>query len=108
MELRDFVASSLVDIALGLRTANDRVRAQFPSVEGGSSVAFLLGPLLGNKEHNHIDFDIAVTVKREESAEGPLGVGIAVIESAVEGTRSTTAERASRIKFSVLLHRNLV
>ena len=101
MDLDEFVKQSLLDVVKGLRAANDEV-AGGPVRERGK-FTFQLDSRPQSVGPGTIHFDIAVTTREAASSGGKLGARIAVFEASMGGTDGKSTERASPLKFSVLL-----
>ena|SRR6266446_4121971 len=95
MELKEFVADSLVQIAAGVRDANARMKAETRPTTG-NNFFMLLG---GNVKAVH--FDVAVTVSESKRGGGEGKVAISVVEAAIGKGKETLAEKVSRISFDV-------
>ena len=97
MDLEEFVKTSLVNIAKGVRSANDGLRKEGRNDSEKGWAAFSLG----NQVPDRIVFDIALVATRETESGGRGGLKIAWID--VGGGKTTTAasEVTSRIKFGV-------
>lgn len=98
MELQEFITTTLIEIKEGVREANpdgDRCFFMRPKEEKDAG----------------IDFDVAVTVRKEDkkSRGGKVGGKIVVVELGLGGELSSkTSEVAtSRIKFSVWPKKNM-
>lgn len=99
MDLKEFVAETLVEIQEGVELAIQRTREQKTTgvinpVWGGTSH-------VGNDHIREVKFDIAVTVS--DKSAGKLGSGIKVMGISIGGDLSESEESAhvSRIQFVI-------
>lgn len=96
MDIQEFVKSTLVQIAQGVREAQQEVRdaggIANPSTGGG----------IYNREVSHIDFDLAVVVQRSTEAGGGAKLEIPTVFSiGGSGKGSDSSQQTSRIAFKV-------
>ena len=97
VHLEEFVSSVLLEIAAGVRKANQGLG------QGQSSPTryFSVGGLGPEKVPSSVDFDIAVTARSGSETAGKAGAQLWVAEVAAGGKASRSDERVSRVKFSV-------
>jgi hypothetical protein len=99
MELKDFIAETLVGIQQGVQLAIERTgKAQ---VSGVINPVWGKASLVGDSHIREVQFDIAVTVTDKSS--GKAAAGIKVVGIGVGGDHQHSEEnaRVSRIQFSV-------
>ena len=111
MDLREFVKEALVQVASGVRDAQEPVRIQggfvSPSVVSGASgrsESTHFGTLSSGQQVLLVEFDVAVTAT--DSVEGGAGAKLAVaslFSLEAGGKGRTGSETTSRIKFKVPL-----
>ena len=101
MDLRDFVAESLIQICGGVRQANKKLD---PAKD--DTPVFVLDSA---RDHHSsaVDFDVAVTLKEGDKAgvEGKLQLAVFEANFGVNG--SSAKETVSRIKFKVCLNQDV-
>ena len=95
VELRDFIRLTLLDIASGLREANEAYKVSQPSSEN----AFFLTPGRDDKEGTGVHFDVAVTSSMRTGG----NAGIKVWNAGLGGERQRARENVSRIRFTVTI-----
>lgn len=106
MELKDFVAGVLVDIAEGIRAAQVSVGTDDAEVSPhmdsrrGASGWGGLNDRNGRPVHV-VEFDVAVTATQGSGTKGGVGVVAGVFTLGSQGESSKTSESVSRVKFSV-------
>ena len=92
MELKKFIAQTLLDIVQGVEDAQEKAAEE--GTAGRIAPYSTTDTTRGVRE---IDFDVAIT-----SAEGAeAGAGISVVGIGAKGSLSTERSNVSRIKFSV-------
>ena len=98
MELEQFIATALIGIAKGVRTANMGTQDFVPGHQ-----LFFVEPASYYKDRSDgwIKFDIAVTASSEDSATG--GGGIKVLSVGLTGAKEVreSSQIASRITFGI-------
>lgn len=107
MELSVFISSALLDVARGINSANTELMNERKKVRGKDPVFFILGPIIGNKGHTHIEFDVAVTTKATKGGKAKGGLALKVLEVGGEATTESATENISRLKFAVQVATNL-
>jgi len=110
MDIKDFVRDTLVQISNGVREAQDVVREDGGYVNPAARVGAKdtaeshLTTINDGQSVFLVDFDIAVTVAEENSAEGEAKLKIASVLSVGGGAGTTTeSTSSSRIGFKVPL-----
>ncbi len=112
MELKDFVKHSILDIAKGIKEANEE------ALEG--DIGLIVNPCpiyfrsAGHVEYapggkkdgrtKHVEmikFDVAVTTSGSATAEGGGGINVAGIKLGASGEVTDEKENGSRIKFEI-------
>ena len=102
MELRQFVAKTLVDIKNGLRDANELLAKQEGKTLGeDATLVYHIPDGRGDTKSKGIDFDVAVTVTQENASKGGGSINVAVAKIGGKIDESSKEEHISRIKFSV-------
>lgn len=98
IELSEFIKSTLVDIARGVREAN----ATIQELENHKNSYFtLLGTRGDAKKTPGISFDIAVSASKSHKDKAGFMVALATIGGGANTEKGTGAEIAHRIKFEV-------
>ena len=102
MDLETFVATTLVEIANGLRRANGDIATALK--DAGRSVSnqhhFALLPKTSAADRA-IEFDVAVTAAAKGEAELTGKAKLFVADATVSGTGEYSHERVSRVRFRV-------
>ena len=109
MKLKDFVRQAIEDIVTAVIEARDSL---------GTTGAEICPPLKtdlarlaeAGKEISHrglpvreLEFDIAITVSKEATTHGDIGVGISVLGLKSGGKSHKADEQESRVRFSIPL-----
>lgn len=101
IELSDFIKSTLVDIARGVKEANDSLKES----SGRQDSYFTLRANRGdNSKIPGITFDIAVSASKNQKDKAGFMVALATIGGGANTEKGTAGEVAHRIKFEVGLH----
>jgi hypothetical protein len=104
MDLKDFVAATLIEVVEGIKEAQSGDHGQnvSPSMVGNHTFPGDSG-LVSNARVTStiVKFDVAVTAESSDAAKGSSGIKIAVLNIGVEGAVSTKNTSVSRIQFSV-------
>ncbi len=103
MGLEEFIQKTLIGIRNGLRGANEEIA----KLEGGKlgvnqTALFQLESHGGSGGKSYINFDIAVTVSKENQKTGGGGINIAVVNVGGEVSDVGKQEYVSRIKFALI------
>ncbi|MRK22944.1 hypothetical protein [Pseudomonas sp. JG-B] len=112
MELKDFIANSLCEIAEGILDANERLKGTDAIISPAHFQAFSTGAqaygrTLGNTESKStrivekVDFDVAIAVEAGTSKNAGLKISIAAVGINTGGELKDKKGTASRIKFSI-------
>lgn len=113
MELKDFVASALTQIAKGIEIADNELKETSAIINpknvnlNHSANADGYGFLVSNPEKEKyrkvekIDFDVAVTVSEGSESKGGIGIVVGAIGLGSQGRSEVGSSATSRIKFSV-------
>lgn len=107
MELKDFIEKSLVEICMGIRGAQFKIKEEINNYP--IAPAFMEGKSVIEKNGTSIDFDIAVKITNDQKSEVQgtggtkglievIGVSASISGSKVESEKN---ENSHRIKFSV-------
>jgi hypothetical protein len=106
MELREFVAGSILQIIDGVKNAQDLnktdARISPSALKLGNQVQqsnlydFGDGMLLSN-----VEFDVAVTAEKSAGTKGGIGVFVGAVGLGSQGKSDSKDQSVSRIKFSV-------
>ncbi len=101
MELREFVAETLIAIQEGVQDAIARMKER--KVIGTVSPVWDDGTKVDWKEYvQPVEFDVAVTATNKVEAGGKGGIKVLTIaELGAEGSKSAEHSTVSRIKFSI-------
>ena len=94
MELREFVRDSLIQIAGGVREANEH------ALGSTNQGAYTLSAS-GDPTETGVMFDVAVTAGSTSSREAGGGLRVAGVGVGASGANEATEERVSRIRFCV-------
>ncbi|MGR5144768.1 hypothetical protein ACQKPX_24260 [Photobacterium sp. DNB23_23_1] len=108
MNLEEFIAQSLSQIARGIEKANETLEDSQALVSPEGVIDVTKDSAYGSinventwlKVHN-IQFDIAVTVVEGSESGGKLGVSVGGLSIGVNGKENQANTSASRIQFSV-------
>lgn len=111
MELQTFIQDALVQIATGVKKANDAVYNEYKDKESSHQIyknsPFRMFSTLGDnaKRHSGIDFDVAVAVQSDSKIDGGAKIAVLNVVNIGGGTESSDSKSIQhRIKFSVGLH----
>lgn len=102
MDLDSFIKETLIQIAKGIKAANEELADDRKKPDGSDPPKlFLLSP--GNKQEqgNGVHFDVAVTSEKAGEGKGGAKFKLAVVEAELGGGNKTSEQTVSRIKFSV-------
>jgi hypothetical protein len=104
MDLAEFVAESLVQIAKGVAAANLALKSESDMLLQRQHFVIPMGE---QKDRNggRIEFDVAVTTKVEGNGKSGAKFKLAIIEAELGGSGGGSREQVSRIKFSVATDR---
>lgn len=103
MELREFIAETLVQIQEGVQDAISR-RSGTPQAAGVINPVFGTDMDAAGPDHiQKVDFDVAVTVTEKANAGGKAGIKVFSIELGGEAGKSAEQSIVSRVKFAVPL-----
>ena len=111
MNLKDFVAESLVEIVSGLADAQSRVADMGAKVNPELSTLFTKSQIDGSNVAigyaksggivQVVDFDVAVTAIEGAETEGGIGVVAGLFALGTHGKSEESSQSVSRIKFKV-------
>jgi hypothetical protein len=113
MQLKDFVAQTLIQISEGVAEAqektsggiglvNPKVKKLFVnSQSGGTNLA--LGWTASGELINMVTFDVAVTATDGTGTKGGIGIVIGAVALGSQGNSETRNEAISRVQFKVPL-----
>ena len=103
MELQEFVEQSLVQIATGVKNAQDKLNCKdFKTFINPSDI--VENPVYGYRIENKpqdIEFDVAVTISEEKTTKGGIMVAAGILGLGSGGQSRTENESISRIKFKI-------
>lgn len=103
MELEEFIKNTLLGIRNGLHNANIEIAKLEGGVLGKDQPAlFQIESHGGQGGKSYINFDIAVTVSKEDQKIGGGKVHVAVINAGGEISNIEKQEYISRIKFALI------
>ena len=107
MNVQQFVADTLVQIASAIVDANNRLTEASVDATANPPGANLVShgsvTYQGVSDTQQIKFDIAVTVEKTATTKGEAGVGISVLKLGTEGQSATNDSHVSRISFAIPL-----
>jgi hypothetical protein len=98
MQLDDFIENALVQIALGVTAANDRLKSPDSQKE---ALTYIMQRGCNLGESTGVSFDVAVITKASKEAKGGGKFSIFVVDAGVDGKLNYEREQISRIKFMV-------
>ena len=111
MKLDDFISETLKAIIKGIKVAqafaNENDAKVNPEIDNKNSFERSKSPVIFFKERDgaieltSIEFDVAVTVSNQKSAEGGGGVSVFAFKAGGSMNHSGINETVSRIKFNV-------
>jgi len=103
MELEEFIKNSLVNIASGIRGANEEIAKREGKTLGKDiSAAFGIEPHNRDKAYRYINFDVAVVANNENTKSGNGGIKVASIGVGGEISDVTHQGHFSRIQFHII------
>lgn len=103
MELEEFIKNSLVNIASGIRGANEELAKREGKTLGqNTSAVFGMEPHNREKAYGYINFDVAVVANSENSKSGNGGIKVASIGVGGEISDVTQHGHFSRIQFHII------
>ena len=108
MDLETFVASSLVEIAAGLRKANRDINAAWKA-EGREVIDrqyFMLLPG-ANAADRTLEFDVAVTASQKGEVKAGAKARLFVVDASAGAAGQLSHERASRVRFRVQVEQGI-
>lgn len=101
VELSDFIKSTLVDVAKGVREANLSLQEQ----DANKDSYFTLRANRGdNSKIPGVTFDIAVTASKDQKDKAGFKVALATFGVGANTEKGTGSEVVHRIKFEVGIH----
>jgi hypothetical protein len=103
MDLRKFIAETLTQIIGGISDAQENM-LEFQKGEDSNYTAPYVNPNPVSENHkklSDIEFDVAVTVSKGNSAEGGGGLSVMGVSIGGKGASEQTNSSVSRIKFSI-------
>ena len=95
MELKQFVSESLSQIIEGIKTA------QANSLDSRKEGSYINPEIRGANDPRIIEFDIAVSVTKDDSVTGGAGIFIGPVTLGTKAEAQASNSSISRIKFSV-------
>jgi hypothetical protein len=111
VNLQEFVTQALVQIASGIRDADEQLRKAGAIVNprhvtgSGADKTNVYGYLAENKEYlravHSVDFDVAVTAVEGKETKGGIGIVVGAIGIGSHGRSEESSTSVSRIKFRV-------
>lgn len=115
MDLKSFVAETLVQIAQGIDEANEKladsqaiVNPRYVIGHGEIKDATVYGYLVeGNERNNYrqavhaVEFDVAVFATEGKEAKGGIGIVVGSIGLGTQGKSDTSSSSNSRIRFTI-------
>ena len=111
MRLADFIAQTITEIVEGVTRAQGRVQAKDASINPRNvnwSDEKNAWYIVSSSEHDQaplitpIDFDILLTIGKDDKAQGGVGVFAASLGLGVKGEARGYSEAVNRIRFQIL------
>jgi hypothetical protein len=99
IELKDFIAKSIIDICLGIKEAQRTVYNEVKNVP--IAPAFFSGKSQLEKADSKISFDISVSVSNTAKTDKNGGAKISVINGSINKESASKNISANKIQFSV-------
>lgn len=103
MDLKDFIAGTLVQIVEGVHAAQQQVVALGGNVNPYDQHESLYGSSLTRGVVQSVIFDVAITAEENSASKEGVGVVVAAIALGKRNEKSDTASSVSRVQFSVPL-----
>ena len=100
MQLQEFITETLLEIAKGIHEANN-IRLGGKDNDTNSSRTFFLRPGSKSESGAGIEFDVALTTKKEGGGKGGAKFKLAVVEAELGGSGGVSKESVTHIKFTV-------
>jgi hypothetical protein len=107
MDLKDFVAGSLTQIAEGIKAAQQAstasgawINPMSRQIPGGADRSLVMMPE-GRRYLHEVKFDVAVTISDEQKAGAGAGITILWAKFGAEGEAASKNAAVSRVQFSV-------
>jgi hypothetical protein len=92
MELKDFVAETIVEICQGVTDAQARVQ----------DIGARVNPAMhGSGNRTMVDFDVEVTTREGTATSSKLGIFVAPLAAGTQGQSESRRDSVARIKFAV-------
>lgn len=109
LSLKEFVSDSLVQIVAGVTDAQEKTSKQGARIspqgytphDKMDSVLILPSLATTTRYGQYVDFDVAVTARGIDKAEGGTGIFVAALALGVKGSEETESSAISRLKFRV-------
>lgn len=111
MNLQEFIAQALIQIASGVREADDELQASGAIVNprhvagAGQDKLNVYGYIGGKTKYlravHSVEFDVAVTAVEEKESKGGIGIMVGSIGLGSQGRSEESSTSVSRIKFKV-------
>ena len=95
MELKDFIKTTLLELAKGISEAGSELNGQKIAVTNTALRT------KGHGDQGLIDFDLAVEVKDSHKSSGGGDLKIAIVKANIGKDNETSASTTSRIKFTL-------
>ena len=97
MNLQEFIEETLVEITQGIRAANEKLNTNDSSLYA----QYVLKDSKDDSSNSLINFDVAITTKREGKGEAKSKFKLFVAGADLSASGSIANEKVSRVKFSV-------
>ena len=98
MELKEFITTTLTQIAEGVNDAKPVYSKFGAEVNPNVSITNYSG---GHKSTCNIDFEVALTDSSKTTAGGGIGVALSIFKAKGEKSTDSESESLTRIKFTV-------
>lgn len=103
MELKDFIKTTLVEIALGVRGANEKLS----SINNGTGELYKLRRNTSKSDvASNIEYDVALTVSEDQADKAGFFVALASIGASANTEKSTNIGNTHRVKFEINVSEN--
>jgi len=103
MELKDFIAGTLVQIVEGVHAAQAQVEALGGNVNPYEQYKSEYGQSLTRGATQSVGFDVAITAEENTASKEGIGVVVAAIALGKRNEKSDSASSVSRVQFTVPL-----
>lgn len=99
MEVKDFVAQTIIEIVEGVKLAQEHGRQNGAVVN--APLTGLRGSVMGPPESQTIEFDILISVSDEAQTKSGLQVFFPPVRAGLHGADKAAMTTSNRVKFSI-------